>query len=274
MKRFLKLILSMMYLLCSMHTFAQTDTMLQETIRLEHKPAADIIPLVEPFLVENAVISGEGYKIIVQTSAENLPQIKQLISDLDIPLQQLQIFVSLNPAALQKNSPPPDSNSDADEQQPAASAPLSSSATTQTYRTRGQQIADDVQVIQVLQDRWSLIRTGQAVPVIQRSRNPDGTITESVSYQQVNQGLRIRPHLAGEQVILTIQPFYEAANQTGTGQQLYYKPEKQTETRLGTWISIDTTSGSRFRPAGANKIQSSTSTLSTSLIYLKVDVVP
>ena len=273
MKLFLKQIIIMVFILGSVTAFAQEDTMQLETIRLEYKPAADIIPLVEPFLVENAVISGEGYKIIVKTSAENMPQVKQLIADLDIPLQQLQISVSLNPAVLQQDNSIPAATAAGDEQQTTASAPVSASATTQIYKTRGQQVAGGVQLVQVLQNRWSLIRTGQAIPVVQRSRNPDGTITESVSYQQVNQGLRIRPHLTGEQVILTIQPFYEAASQTSAGQQLYYKPEKQTATRLGTWISVDTTSGSRILPAD-NTTQTGAPAITTSLIYLKVDMAP
>ena len=119
-----------------------------------------------------------------------------------------------------------------------------------------------------------MIRTGQAIPVMKRMRNPDGTITESVSYQQVNQGLRIRPHLTGEEVILSIQPFYEAASQSGTGQQLYYKQEKQTKARLGKWLSIDTTTGILIQSGGSKVQQDPTSLTSTSLLYLKVDIAP
>ena len=81
---------------------AQAETMLLEDIELQHKPAGDIIPLIEPLLPENAVITGEGYKIILKTTAENLPQVKQLIAELDTPRQQLQIAVSLDPAVLQQ----------------------------------------------------------------------------------------------------------------------------------------------------------------------------
>jgi hypothetical protein len=65
---------------------ALAEAMLLEDIELQHKPAGDIIPLIEPLLPENAVISGEGYKIILKTTAENLPQVKQLIAELDTPL--------------------------------------------------------------------------------------------------------------------------------------------------------------------------------------------
>jgi hypothetical protein len=274
MKMFFGLIVILLVATNSVAALAETDVMLLEKIKLQHKPAGDIIPLVEPFLPENAVISGEGYIIILRTTAENMPQVKQLITDLDTPLQQFQISVSLDPAVLQQatiESAPSAEESDEDH---TATPPTSQADTTQIYKTKGHKVAAGIQVIQVLQDRWSMIRTGQAIPVIKRIRNPDGTITESVSYQQVNQGLRIRPHLTGEEVILSIQPFYEAASQSGTGQQLYYKQEKQTKARLGNWLRIDTITGSLIQSEGSKIQQESTSVRSTSLIYLKVDIVP
>jgi hypothetical protein len=253
---------------------ALAEAMLLEDIELQHKPAGDIIPLIEPLLPENAVISGEGYKIILKTTAENLPQVKQLIAELDTPLQQLQIAVSLDPAVLQQQTSLPTLTTNIAGKDKTRPAPISQTETTQIYKTQGQQAAAGLQVIQVLQDRWTMIRTGQSIPVMNRIRNPDGTITESISYQQVNQGLRIRPHLSGKKVVLSVQPFYEAASQSGTGRQLYYKQEKQTKTRLGTWISIDTTTGSQLQPADNKAQQNSPAPGATALIYMRVDVAP
>ena len=274
MKMLFGLIVILLVSTNSVAAFAETDVMLLEKIKLQHKPAGDIIPLVEPFLPENAVISGEGYKIILKTTAENMPQVKQLITDLDTPLQQLQISVSLDPAVLQQATIESAPSAEEPDENHTATPPTSQADTTQIYKTKGHKVAAGIQVIQVLQDRWSMIRTGQAIPVMKRIRNPDGTITESVSYQQVNQGLRIRPHLTGEEVILSIQPFYEAASQSGTGQQLYYKQEKQTKARLGNWLRIDTTTGSLIQSEGSKIQQESTSVRSTSFIYLKVDIAP
>ncbi len=265
------LVVILLMLISSFASYAEEESLLLEKIKLQHKPAGDIIPLVEPFLPENAVISGEGYKIILTTTEENMPQIKQLITDLDTPLQQLRISVSLNPEVLTQNNtatvPPPGIEVEDKPETPA----ISQGNTTRLYATAGQKTTAGIQIIQVLQDRWSHIRTGQSIPVIHRVRNPDGTITESISYQQVNQGLRIRPHLAGDGVLLSVQPFYEAANQSGTGQQLYYKQEKQTTTQLGHWISIDTVTGSLIQ-ADNKALQSPAISPTTALIYLKVEL--
>lgn len=274
MKLLIRLLVLLLSLTSSAHVLAQTETMLLETVKLEHKPAGDIIPLIEPFLPENAVVSGEGYKIILKTTAENMPQVKQLITDLDNPLQQLQISVSLNPVVLQQAITAPSSTAASPNQQPATSPAITASDTTRIYKTRGLQVAGKIQVVQVLQDRWSMIHTGQAIPMTKRTRNPDGTVTESISYQQINQGLRIRPHLSGEEVILSIQAFYEAASQNGSGQELYYKSEQQTKAWLGTWISIDATTGGRTHLEDNKSLQNRTSPLTTSLIYLKVDIAP
>lgn len=273
MRQSFKFVTLLFVLTVSTAVLAQTDSIQQETIRLEHKPAIDIIPLVSPLLPENSEINGEGYKIILKTTAESMPQIKQLIADLDIPLQQLQISVSLNSPVLQQGATTSPTDTPTDQKTPNQSA-ITVSESTQFYPTRGQQMANGIQIIKVLTNRWSMIRTGQAIPIIERKRNPDGTITESVHYQQVNQGLRIRPQLTGEEIILSIQPFYEAASQTGKGQQLYYKSEKHTKTHLGNWISIDTTTGNHVKISNDQGQRHQTSAAAKSLIYLKVDIAP
>ena len=274
MKLFIRLLVVLLSLTSVATALAQTDVVLLETLKLEHKPAGDIIPLIEAFLPENAVVSGEGYKITLKTTAENIPKIKQLIADLDKPLQQLQISVSLNPVVLQQGTTAPSSTAASPNQQPPASPAITASDTTRIYNTRGRYVTGEIQVVQVLPDHWSIIRTGQATPVTKRTRNPDGTVTESIRYQQINQGLRICPQLAGEEVILSIQPFYQAASQSGSGQEIYYKSQQQTKAWLGSWISIDATTGRRTEPEDNTSPQNRASAATTSLLYLKVDKTP
>jgi len=272
MKMLFGLTVMMLVLTSSFASHAETETMLLEKIKLQHKPAGDIIPLIEPFLPENAMISGEGYIIILKTTAESMPQVKQLIADLDTPLQQLRISVSLDPTVLEQDVTKSATETGINENTEIPSA--SDAETTRIYKTKGQSATIGIQVIRVLQDAWSTIRTGQSIPVINRARNPDGTITESISYQQVNQGLRIHPHLTGDEVTLSVQPFYEAASQSGTGRQLYYKQEMQTKIGLGKWISIDTVSGNLIQPDATKAQQYPATSTTTSLIYLKIDVEP
>jgi len=257
----------------------QAEPLQLERIELQSIPAQDVIPLIKPFLAENAAISAEGYTITLQTTPENMRQVKKLIRDLDVPAKQLHISVSLDPWVIlqsqikNKSQRAAQSEMTAGENESVAN-PTADADTTVVYKTTGREVMPGIQVIKVLQNRWSMIRTGQSIPVTQRIRNPDGTITESISYQQVNQGLRIKPHLTEQQVTLYVQPFYEADNQTEPGKKLYYKAQKVANTRLGRWFGLETTSGVPM-PADINWIkQNQVATNPIPLIYLKVDLAP
>lgn len=250
-----------------------------EKIELQSIPARDVIPLIKPFLAENATISAKGYTIIVKTTAENMRQVKKLILDIDIPTKQLHISVSLDPWVMlqsqktNKSQQAPQAEKTAGENKSATSS-TADADTIVTYKTTGREVDPGIQIIKVLQNRWSMVRTGQSIPIKKRTRNPDGTITESLSYQQINQGLRIKPHLEGRQVTLNVQPFYEADNQTGTGRKLYYKQEKVANAILGRWFGLEVTSGVPM-PVDINWIkQNQIATKPIPLIYLKVDLAP
>lgn len=258
---------------------SQAETMQLEKIELQSIPAHEIIPLVKPFLAENAAISAEGYTIILKTTAENMRQVKELIRDLDIPTKQLQVTVSLDPGVILQT---PAANKSqqalpADKtpgKSKSATGPTTDSDTALLYKTKGHEVSPGTQIIKVLQNRWSMVRTGQSIPIKKRTRNPDGTITESLSYQQINQGLRIKPHLEGQQVTLYVQPFYEADNPNGSGRKIYYKQEKIANARLGRWFGLEITSGVPM-PVDINWIkQNQIATKPIPLIYLKVDMAP
>ena len=255
------------------------ETMQLEKIELQHIPARDVIPLIKPFLAENAVISAKGYTIIVKTTAENMPQVKALIHDLDIPTKQLQITVSLDPGVILQNpvaNKPQQAQPDdkASGNNKSTTGPKADPDAALLYKTKGHEVSPGTQIIKVLQNRWSMIRTGQSIPVMKRTRNPDGTITESISYQQINQGLRIKPHLADQQVTLYVQPFYEADNPTKSGKKLYYKQEKVATAMLGKWFGLEATSGVPI-PVDSNWIQQNQFAANPiPLIFLKVDIAP
>jgi len=267
--------LCLMFVAFSFCVIAQAATMQLEKIELQHIQTKDVIPLIKPFLAENATISAEGNNITLQTTAENMQQVKKLIHDLDIPAKQLQISVSLDPGVMlqspvaNKTQPPQPTDMASGDNKPATDPD-----STLIYKTQGREVSPGIQIIKVLQDRWSMIRTGQSIPVISRIRNPDGTMTESISYQQLNQGLRIKPHLTGQAVTLYVQPFYEADNPTGAGRKLYYKQEKVTNAMLGSWFGLEATSGVAIPVDKVWIQQNQFATNPITLIYLKVDIAP
>ena len=250
----------------------QAEDMQQEIIQLQHVQAQEVLPLIQPFLAENASISAEGDSIILETTAANLQQVTILIHQLDIPAKQLHISVSLDPDVVLQSL----ASNQAQSAQPTDKTtdvikPAVASDSSLIYKTEGREVSPGIQVIKVLQDRWTMIRTGQSIPVINRVRNPDGTMTESISHQQINQGLRIKPHLTDQQVTLYVQPFYEADNQSGPGTKLYYKQEKVTYAVLSSWFGLETTSGTAIPVSKAWLKQNQNAANPVSLIYLRID---
>ena len=63
------------------------------TIELQNRPAAEIIPVVEPMLEAGDAISGRGFKIFVRTSPATLAQLREMIDALDVAARVLQISV-------------------------------------------------------------------------------------------------------------------------------------------------------------------------------------
>ncbi|MFW5447714.1 MAG: hypothetical protein ACKE8G_06230, partial [Methylophagaceae bacterium] len=64
-----------------------------ETIQLNHRLAGEVLPEVQAFLPKQATARAFNDFIILQADSKTIKQIKQLISQLDTPIQRLKISV-------------------------------------------------------------------------------------------------------------------------------------------------------------------------------------
>ena len=64
-----------------------------ESIGLRQRQAADIIPLIKPFLQPGDGISGSGFSLFVRTDSATMAQIRQMIGQLDQVAESLMISV-------------------------------------------------------------------------------------------------------------------------------------------------------------------------------------
>ncbi|MGI9234013.1 MAG: hypothetical protein ACR2RD_10320, partial [Woeseiaceae bacterium] len=69
----------------------QADSL--STIQLQNRPAAEVIPIVQPMLGANDAISGQGFKIFLRSSPETLARVKSMIDVLDTPAKILHVSV-------------------------------------------------------------------------------------------------------------------------------------------------------------------------------------
>ena len=64
-----------------------------EVIPLHYRTAEEVIPLIRPFLSEDARISGSGFQLILRTNEKNLEEIKTILTRLDRRPERLLIEV-------------------------------------------------------------------------------------------------------------------------------------------------------------------------------------
>ncbi len=230
------------------------EGLFMQTVRLSHQSADNIVPLVRGLLPKGAAIEGRGDTVVIRARKAELPALVELVAQLDTPLHQFEILVSTNPDVLRENlpaPPPPSPPAEPSDDRITIRKPADREPGIRTYRTRGRKLAPDTYAVQVVENRWAVIRTGKAIPVASRQRNPDGTVTEIIEYRQLNSGLRLKPQLVGGKVLLEIVPFDESESRAGGGRLQRRGAATTVAVRPGEWIAIGAVSGTpRPRPAG------------------------
>ncbi|MGD8782937.1 MAG: hypothetical protein PVG75_00790 [Thioalkalispiraceae bacterium] len=253
----MKKILALALLLVSSNLWS---AMIIESIQLRHRPAEEIIPLIKPMLAADASITGTGYKLIIKSTPENLEQVKNLLKQLDVNQNLLRVSVSMGrpgaiPSSPGNRSSTTTSHADisARSQSDAGSVSIGSTdnkADTEVsagddkikfnariYQTERAKEQTAVQVMSVAEGYWANISMGQAIPFTTRSRNPDGTVTESVTYQEILTGYQVMPRTHNGKVTLTIRPYQQSTQNNYASVQ---STEMQTTItgNLGEWLYI------------------------------------
>ena len=276
MKRYPALI-SLVLLVAIGHAALAAEGLFVQTVRLTHQPAENILPLVQGMLPPGAAVEGRGDTIVIRARKADLPALAELVADLDTPLHQFEILVSVDPAVLKENLPqplpPPESETDYEERIRITKSgePRSS---VKTYRTHGRKLAPGTYAIRVLEGKWATIKTGKTIPVASRRVNPDGTVTESIEYRQLNRGLRLKPQLVGGKIVLAVQPFDETESRTGGGQLEHHMASTTVAVVPGEWVALGAVSG-QPRPVTRGKVYSTHRQHPDDYdLFVKVEVVP
>jgi len=242
----MKKLLVVILLSLSMHAW---PAMVIETIQLQHRPANEIIPIVEPMLAPQASVTGTGYKLIIKSTPDNINEIQAMLEEIDINQNQLKVYVSLGrqtESSRSGQSVRVEANSDIGSVE-AGSAPIEddsgvSIANDKTkfdariYESRSRNQTPVVQVMSVTEGYWAKISMGQSIPTATRTRNSDGTVTESVTYQTVMTGYEVMPRTHNDTVTLTIKPLRQSASTDGSIETT--ELESTVTGKLGEWIFL------------------------------------
>lgn len=254
------------------------ERLFMQTVRLSHQSADNIVTLMRGLLPAGAAIEGQGDTVVIRARKADLPSLVELVAQLDTPLHQFEIRVSTNPDVLRENlpapPPPPPEAAQAEDDRIAIRKPADREPGIRTYRTRGRKLAPDTYTVQVLENRWATIRTGKAIPVASRQRNPDGTVTEVIEYRQLNSGLRLKPQLIGGKVLIAIVPFDESESRAGGGRLQQHGAATTVAVQPGEWIAIGAVSGSPRRIESGKVYGTRRAHPDDYDLFLRVDVIP
>ncbi len=226
---------------------AQADAVMQmETFNLRNRPANDLLPLVKAFLHPEGAIRAQGYKLFIKSTGSNLEQLSKIIADLDVALKQLRVSISTDTLAfeeqeklqLHNHSEAMQSSDSPDVQKIIINKGPQHKITTKVYSTAQRSRQPSSQHVKLLEGQWATINTGHAIPIADRRINADGTVTQTISYRKVTSSLKLRAHVNGNKVYLTLHPKNEQLSEQGGGVIETQSIETNLTIGLDQWTEI------------------------------------
>jgi hypothetical protein len=206
-----------------------------EVIDLQHRPAAEVIPLVSPILGPEDALTGTGFQLIIRAAPATIAQVREVLAALDAPARNL--VVSVRRGGLDTSS---ERGIDVQGQ---IGGPMTEDRLG--VRVIGRQTTDrtgDVQTLRVLEGQQAFIRSGESIPY--RSTDvilvPGGAVaTSGIDYRDLDRGFLVRPSVGPERrVRLEILQVDERLSQMGRGRIDTQRVDTVLSGEIGEWIRI------------------------------------
>ena len=224
-------------------------------IQLQHRPAEEVIPIVEPMLGANDAISGQGFRIFLQSSPETLARVRGMIEALDTPAKILQVSViqgserDIGELGISANIEIDSGDTSVDigdgrgiQDDAGGSVTYSTakgSASIDGISTQESLRDTPIHRIRVTEGTEAYIETGERIPYFYGAawRGRRG-IAGSIEYKDAITGFYVLPHIRGENVILEVSPFKSSRSDTD-GDNIDALSAGTTVTgRIGEWLMI------------------------------------
>jgi type II secretory pathway component GspD/PulD (secretin) len=258
-----------------------------EVIQLHNRTSDDIIPVLQPLVKAGGSLSGSGYKLVIKSTPDNIAEIRQLVADLDGALKQLLITVAtsaqIDNMLSSSRAQVVVENGDAGATIGTTGSGPAAGATVQVdsdklhvdaniLHTQTHQDSPVTQQMRVVEGTWGSIQMGQAIPIRSRQRNPDGTVSVTITYRNVTSGFQVLPRVNQDQVTLQIRPNRENVSPQGGGVIDVQSMETTINGKVGEWLSLG--GSTRTTTSDSSGIGYSTKTRSAQQdqLWVKVEV--
>jgi len=205
---------------------AQGEPHTIQIIELQHRPAAELLPRIQPLLDTDDAASGAGFQLILQGPRARLDPLREVVRSLDTAPLNLRIQVHRGPLANRTERHFEDAG--------AGFEPF-----LRGHRTEGHR---GTQAIRVLEGRHAFIHSGESIPQAhQRVLVGPGAIVISseVRYRDLGDGLLVRPWITPDgRVRLEIQQVHQREDRSRGGVIDWQHVDTVITGRPGDWIQI------------------------------------
>lgn len=251
-----------------------------QIIDLKNRPAAEVIPVIQPMLNADDAITGTGYQLFIRTDKKTLEEVTRLLQAIDKAPKNLLISVRNNTDANSKSSDFDISGNyeiGDDGRVIVGNRPPNEKGTNVRYQSnRSDQDKNSEHRIRVIEGGKAYITAGEIRPYEHRTiiKHRHGiSVYDSVDYQDLTSGFYVSPQLTGNgEVILHVQPHYQSSKDEHSGRVDVQEAETTITTKLGQWTQIGgiDTQSNNTNKGFINK--SSNRSNQQSAIHIKVDI--
>ncbi len=211
-------------LLSTLYAFADTI----EVIDLHNRPAAEVIPLVEPLIKPGEAITGTGYQLILRASPQTVAGVRRMLAKIDTGRKNLLITVRHEDDIRSEHS---DAELDA-----AYTSSRGGAIAGQLSHDESHHRAQVGQRVRVLEGGVAQIHAGKALYAPSITHYPGGS-RYGTERRNIGTGLYVAPRLNGNRVNLEISPYRESLTRHGNIVDTQ-SANTVVSGQLGEWISL------------------------------------
>ena len=214
---------------------AQADSV--SVIELQHRPAEEVIPIVQPMLAPSDAITGTGFKLFLQSSPQTAARVRSMIEMLDTPARIMQVSVF--------------QGSESSLREIAASARLRVESGATSYGTTGGSVSVDgistqeslrqnpLHQVRVAEGNEAYIETGERIPYFYGAAFAGRrAVAGAVEFQNVVTGFYVLPRIRGDNVFLEVSPFSSSSSNNSGGNIETQAASTTISGSLGEWLLI------------------------------------
>lgn len=221
------------------------------TLQLHHRPAAEVVPIIEPLLEPGDKISSQGFKIFLRASPQTVAEVRELIAGIDVAAKTLMISVFQG------------RRSDLDRRRISGSIEIENgrvSGRLDAGETRRNESGGPIHRLRVTEGTEGFIATGTSSSLFG---------SEAVSAAS---GFYVLPRLHDDRVTLQISPFRNRARTAG-GSIETLQAATTISGRLGEWLPLGGVSEHSESRQGDGVSQRSTERSQQDSIWIRADLV-